>query len=170
MVALAARRPDQAYIAAACAVLGSLLGTLILFAIARKGGEVVLAKHISRRRGARMHAWFQRYGLMTVFIPAISPLPLPMKVPVFCAGALKVRWSYFIGVLLVARGIRYFALAYLGRKYGHRTFEFLLTHTPMLAAIAIGLAVLFGLAVWFIDKYEIPEHAGSRSAKPQARS
>jgi membrane protein YqaA with SNARE-associated domain len=141
LIAIATNDPTQAYLAAALAVVGSLAGSLILFAIARKGGDVLLNKHISGRRGARLHLWFQRYGLVTVFIPAISPLPLPMKIPIFCAGALQVRTVYFVAVVLSARAIRYFALAYLGEHYGHRTFQFLLSHGLLVAAIAIALAL-----------------------------
>ena len=141
LIAIATDDPTQAYLAAALAVAGSLAGSLILFAIARKGGEVLLRKHISGRRGARLHLWFQRYGLATVFIPAISPLPLPMKIPIFCAGALQVRTVYFVAVVVTARAIRYFALAYLGQHYGHRTFQFLLSHGLLVAAIAIALAL-----------------------------
>jgi membrane protein YqaA with SNARE-associated domain len=141
LIAIAANSPREAYLAAAFAVLGSLAGSLILYALARKGGEVFLSKRISGRRAARMHVWFQRYGLITVFIPAISPLPLPMKIPVFCAGALQVRAAYFSAVVLAARAIRYFALAYLAEHYGQRTFQFLLAHGVSVAAIALGLAV-----------------------------
>ena len=157
VVTVAVRRPNEAYFSAMCAVLGSIIGTLILFGIARKGGEVFLQKQISRRRGARLHAWFQRYGLVTVFIPAVSPLPLPTKIPVFCAGALKVRWSFFTAIILAARLVRYFSLAYLGKRYGQRTFDYLFAHAFVVIGIAVGLAALFGLVIWFIDKYEMPE-------------
>ncbi len=136
LIALAMSSPATAYVAAVCALAGSLIGSSILFAIARKGGEVLLARHISGKRGARLHSWFERYGLVTVFIPALSPLPLPMKVPVFCAGALEVRWSYFLGVLGGARFIRYFALAYLSSRYGPTTFAVLRLHWPIVAFTA----------------------------------
>ncbi len=152
MITVATRNPEQAYAGAICAIAGSLAGSVILFVIARKGGEVLLLKHISSRRGARLHAWFQRYGLVTVFIPALSPLPMPMKVPVFCAGALQVRWSYFISVVLSARTIRYFALAYLGGHYGHQTITFLISHVRVVSATVAGLAVLSILILRFIDR------------------
>lgn len=142
LIDVAVHNPQQAYFAALCAVAGSVGGSLILFAIARKGGEVLLTKHISTRRGKRLHAWFERYGLVTVFIPALSPLPMPMKVPVFCAGALEVRWMHFIAVVLAARFIRYFVLAYLGLHYGHQTFRFLASHVMVVTGIAVGLAIL----------------------------
>jgi len=153
LIAFATEKPQQAYIAALWAVLGSLAGSLILFSIARIGGEVLLSKYISSRAGARLHIWFQRYGLVTVFIPAISPLPLPMKIPVFCAGALEVRWSYFIAVVLSARIIRYFTLAYLGRHYGHRTFEYLRGHGFLIAAIALALAASSLAALRLIQRH-----------------
>lgn len=154
VIAIATSDPTQAYLAAAFAIAGSLAGSLILFAIARKGGEVLLTKHISGRRGARLHLWFQRYGLITVFIPAISPLPLPMKIPVFCAGALQVRISYFSAVVLSARVIRYFALAYLAQHYGHRTFQFLLSHGLLVAAIAIALAIAAIVGLRLYQRHE----------------
>jgi membrane protein YqaA with SNARE-associated domain len=156
LITIATRDPADAYTGAICAILGSVAGSLILFAIARKGGEVLLSKHISSRRGARLHAWFERYGLVTVFVPALSPLPMPMKVPVFCAGALQVRWSYFISVVLSARVIRYFALAYLGRHYGHRTAHFLISHLPFVIVAAAGLALLSILILRFVDRGETP--------------
>jgi len=142
LIAIAVDKPSQAYLAAICAIIGSLAGSLILFSVARKGGEVLLQKQIASRQGKRLHSWFERYGLITVFVPALSPLPLPMKIPVFCAGALEVRWSYFISVVVAARAIRYFALAYLGLHYGPQTFQFLKIHAIGVAGFAIALAIL----------------------------
>jgi membrane protein YqaA with SNARE-associated domain len=122
------------------AIVGSLAGSLILFAIARKGGEAFLTKQLSSRTGRRLHGWFEQYGLVTVFVPALSPIPLPMKIPVFCAGALEVHWSYFTGVVVTARTIRYFALAYLGTRYGAQTFLFLRKHILTVGIIALILA------------------------------
>jgi membrane protein YqaA with SNARE-associated domain len=156
LVAIAVSNPDRAYWAAICAIAGSLLGSLILFGIARKGGEVLLARYISSRRGARLHAWFERYGLVTVFIPALSPLPLPMKIPVFCAGALEVRWLFFIGVVLAARTMRYFALAFLGLRYGQMTFVLLRTHIWAVILVALALAVA---ALLVLRLLEGPDHA-----------
>ena len=150
LVAIATNKPGQAYGAAVCAIIGSLAGSLILFSIARKGGEVLLAKHISGRMGARLHTWFQRYGLVTVFVPAISPLPMPMKIPVFCSGALDVRLAYFVFVVLTARVIRYFGLAYLGKRYGSMTAQFLIAHGLFIgsAALATAIAVAVGLRLY----------------------
>jgi membrane protein YqaA with SNARE-associated domain len=116
LIAVSTVSPKQAYLAAILAVCGSLIGSMILYLIARKGGEVLLAGHTSSKRGRKLRHWFEQYGLITVFLPAISPLPLPMKIPVFCAGALRVRIVSFMAAVAVARLIRYFVLANLGQR------------------------------------------------------
>ncbi len=154
LITVAAQDPRQAYLAAGLAVVGSVGGSLILFAIARKGGEVLLAKHIKKGTGARLHIIFQRYGLITVFVPAISPVPLPLKVPVFCAGALNVRVAYFVAVIAAARAIRYFTIAYLGHRYGSKTFQFLFSHWILVAGIAGGLAIAASVGLRLYQRHE----------------
>ena len=146
LIFLAIHRPPQAFFGASLASLGSLIGCSLLFAIARKGGHTLLARYTESRRGKRLRNWFERYGLFTVFVPAVSPIPLPMKIPLFCAGALEVRWSYFLPVMLSARLLRYFALAYLGMSFGPQTIPFLKQHWPavILTVVALGAcSVLF---------------------------
>lgn len=151
LVTIAVVSPSQTYLATSCAIAGSLLGSLILFAIARKGGEVLLEKYISHGRGKKLHDWFERYGLITVFVPAISPLPMPMKIPVFCAGALEVRWSYFIAIVLLSRTIRYIALASLGAHFGTETFAYLKHHALFVIIVITGLAVLSVVLLRILD-------------------
>ena len=62
---------------AALAVAGSLAGSMLLFFLARRGGEAYLKRHTMSARGARFQRWFQHYGLITVFIPAILVLSGP---------------------------------------------------------------------------------------------
>ena len=70
IVLIAVMSRSQAYLAAGTAIAGSLAGSLILFLIARKGGEEYHRRHTSSARGAKFRAWFHEYGLVTVFVPA----------------------------------------------------------------------------------------------------
>jgi membrane protein YqaA with SNARE-associated domain len=156
LIAVATQKPAEAYWAALLAVLGSLAGSLVLFLLARKGGEVLLMRHVSSGTGARMHLWFQRWGLATVFVPAVVPfIPLPMKVPVFCAGALQVRVLYFVTVVAAARTLRYFALAYLGVHYGVETLQFVKSHVWQVVTSALLLAMLLTIAMRLFQKHEV---------------
>ena len=147
----ASQRPEDAYLAAALAVIGSLIGSTILFLLARKGGEMYLDRHTVSARGKRWRRWFQHYGLITVFIPGLIPFPLPLKIAVVCAGALGIPLRAFLVVLAAARIPRYFAIAYLGRKLGEESLTYLTTHKWDLALIALGLFVFAFLLVKLSD-------------------
>jgi membrane protein YqaA with SNARE-associated domain len=147
LVFLASRNPSLAFVYAGLAVAGSFLGCMFLYFLARKGGEAFLDKHTASGRGAMLRGWFQRYGLVTVYIPAISVIPMPMKIPVFCAGALGVRPVVFASVILAARLPRYLALAWLGSKMGEGTLGWIREHTWQIAAALAVLAAIGFLVV-----------------------
>ena len=151
LVYLCANEPHKAYLMAALALAGSLIGCFILFYIARRGGEVYMAKYTSSGRGARFKTWFQHYGLLTIFIPALVPIPMPLKVFVICAGALGISpWAY-LRVLLAARIPRYLALAYLGSQLGTQSWPWLMAHVPHMLAFALLLFVFLYLLVKYVD-------------------
>jgi membrane protein YqaA with SNARE-associated domain len=135
---------------ASLAVAGSLLGSVIFYEITSRGGEKLLARYVGSGRGARFRDWFQHYGLVTVFIAALLPIPvMPFKVFAACAGAMQVGRMRFILVLGVARIPRYFALAYLGSVLGEDSGVWIKGHLWHMGALALALfIVLFGLLRW----------------------
>jgi membrane protein YqaA with SNARE-associated domain len=153
VVLLAVQHPESAYSTAAIAVAGSLIGGLILFLIARRGGEAYFERHARSRRGARMKSWFLEYGLLTVFIPALVPLPiLPYKIFAIAAGAFQVSPLRYMVVLTVARILRYFSLAWFGKRFGDNTLSYLGHHVWYLVAFAVGLFLVLYLLIKFVDR------------------
>lgn len=155
LVGMAIARPHDAALCAAMAVVGSLIGTAAFFDVMQRGGEKVLARYTSSERGAKFRMWFQRYGLVTVFIPALVPLPfLPFKAFAACAGALGVNRWRFLGVLAVGRILRYSALAYLGVKLGTvaNSKAWVKAHTWHMAIFAVGIFLFFYLLMKFLDR------------------
>ncbi len=146
---LAYKNPAAGFLGAAMAVLGSLIGCFFLFGLARKGGERYLDKYTMSGRGATLRSWFIRYGLLTVFIPALLPIPMPLKIFVMSAGALGVHPFTFGLVMLVARSVRYFGLAWLGTQLGDQTVPYLKGHIGTLLLIAAGLFVFLFLLARF---------------------
>jgi membrane protein YqaA with SNARE-associated domain len=145
--------PQSAYPAAGMAVLGSLIGSLFLFIVARKGGEAYLDKYTVTPQGARLKSWFLEYGLLTVFVPAAVPIiPMPLKVFILSAGALGVSPVVFTVVLLVARLIRYYKIAYLALRLGNQTLPYLRHHIWQLLAIAVGGFVSLYILIRFADR------------------
>lgn len=145
-------RPEMAYFSALAAVLGSLLGSWFLFSLARKGGEAYLERHMISPRARRLRDWFQHYGLITVFVPALLPIPLPMKVPVLCAGAFGVSRKTFLGVLALARVPRYVGLAWLGRHLGADAGRWLKANALNIVGFALALVIVLYLLIRWNDR------------------
>lgn len=152
LILLAAQNPDKAVLCAILALAGSVAGSLGLFWLARRGGEAYLARHSVSARAVKLRIWFQHYGLLTVFISAISPIPLPMKLFVISAGALGVRAVPFLLTVFSARTLRYSALAYLGAHLGHDgAGAYLKAHVWHAAGILVALLLIFYAAIKVMD-------------------
>jgi membrane protein YqaA with SNARE-associated domain len=156
LVLLTIFRPREVWMSVALAVCGSLGGSLVFLELTRKGGEKYLARYTSTGRGARFRDWFMRYGLLTVFIPALLPIPvLPLKVFVACAGAMGVSRIRFLLVLLAARIPRYTGLAFLGLELGMESGAWIKAHVWYLLAIAVALFTgLYGL-IRYVDRKRV---------------
>ncbi|MBC7927752.1 MAG: VTT domain-containing protein, partial [Bryobacteraceae bacterium] len=135
------------------AIVGSTAGNLFLFSVARRGGQLLLRKRIASKRAMQFRTWFDRYGLLTVFISALVPLPImPMKIFVLCAGALGSPILRFALVFIAARVPRYLALAYLGRAMGDNALAWLRDHVLHLTAFGAALFLILWLMIRFADK------------------
>lgn len=147
LILMGSKAPESAWFGAGMAVLGSAGGNLVLFLAARRGGRRFAAGGSEQGRGRTFRDWFKRYGLATVFIPAVSPIPLPLKVFVVTAGVLRAPLRSFLGVVLAARFIRYFGEVYLGMKLGQDSFGILQHHAWTIAGASVALLALLFLAM-----------------------
>ena len=135
---------QAAYFAAFMAFIGSLIGNIFLFQAVRQGRRLVTKEEAAPGRFQR---WFQQYGLLTVFLPAVVPiLTLPLKIFVISAGALRTPFHRFVAVITAARVIRYFGLAYLSIQLGADAEGFLRRN----AWTMIGVAIALALALFFV--------------------
>jgi membrane protein YqaA with SNARE-associated domain len=151
LVLVAWKSPSTAYITAAAATVGSLLGNILLFQTSRHGGRRFM-KVPNPDAPQKFRRWFARYGLVTVFIPAMVPIPLPLKVFVISAGLFHTSFRNFLGVIVVARFVRYFGLAYLGKQLGEHAKEFLKQNAWNLVGISIALGLALYALVRFNDR------------------
>jgi membrane protein DedA with SNARE-associated domain len=134
-------------------VLGTAGGSITLFLAVRHGRRLFLKGEPPPGRRQRFERWFDRYGMLTVFIPAVVPvLPLPLKVFVVSAGALKTPFGKFLTVILLARVIRYFGEAYLGILLGADAQTFLVRHIWMILGIVLALAGAAYVLIGIIDR------------------
>ncbi len=151
------------------ATIGSLVGGYAMYALAREGGKEGLEKKLSKRQAERAYKIFNKYGFWSLFVPALLPPPAPYSPFVIAAGALNYsRHKFFISVG-IARGVRYFALGYLGSRYSHQIFGFFHKYYKPVLWTFTGLAVIAGIAAaayfWKQKKEGKPIFSKSRDVK-----
>jgi membrane protein DedA with SNARE-associated domain len=153
LLEVAMKTPNRAYLAAAVAVAGSLVGNVVLFRAARLGGRRFVDAKTPPEEQHRFRRWFRRYGLLTVFIPAVVPfVPLPLKVFVVSAGAMHTPISRFLAVILVARILRYFGEAYLGILLGQDASGFLQRNAWNIVFLLVAVSALVILLIRWHDR------------------
>lgn len=149
LIIIAVQKPSIAWWCGGIAIIGSSIGNVILFSISRRGGQKFVANSAPDGRTVKFRAWFLRYGLLTVFVPALIPIPMPMKVFVITAGVFGTPLIKFLAVIVSARTFRYFGEVWLGVTLGHDSTGFLKAHAWQFVGYAVALfAFLYGLMVW----------------------
>jgi membrane protein YqaA with SNARE-associated domain len=136
-----ARMPFYALMAGA----GSVLGCVLLYFLARKGGEAFFHRKAGERAMAVRH-WVEKNGFVGMLIAALLPPPTPFKIFVFAAGVFEVPLWSFTSAITLARTIRYLGIGYLAIRYGNDALPFLKGH-KLEAAVAIVVFVLLSYLI-----------------------
>jgi membrane protein YqaA with SNARE-associated domain len=144
LIDLSIKYPARMPYYATMATLGSVAGCLLLYYLARKGGEAMFDKHAGTRAD-RIRAWIKRNGFVSILVTALLPPPTPFKVFVIAAGALEMPVGTFVLGLFAARAIRFFGEGFLAIKYGDQAGQFLLTHKLEVAGITVGAVLILYL-------------------------
>jgi len=106
------------WLLAAFAIAGSLVGGYVTWNLGRRGGEAALRRYVPARLLGRVTGWVERHHILSVFLPAVIPPPMPLSPFVLASGALGVSRSRFLAVYGAARTLRYSLIAWLGVVYG----------------------------------------------------
>jgi membrane protein YqaA with SNARE-associated domain len=141
LIELSIQHPARMPLYAAMAALGSLLGCVLLFFLARKGGEAFF----HTKAGGHAHAirhWVERNGFGGVLVAALLPPPTPFKFFVIAAGVLEVPLASFTSAIALARAFRYFGIGYLAVRYGADAMPYLAEHKLQVSVSVIGLVTV----------------------------
>lgn len=149
VVLLVTRHNARLALYAGAATAGSIVGSLVLFTIGRKGGEAVLQKRFSVERSTRARAFIEKYGVLAIIIPSLLPPPMPFKMFVLLAGVARMSVGRFVTAVAIGRGTRYFGEALLALRYGDQTLAFLHEHSRTVALV-LAIALVVGLVVYVV--------------------
>jgi membrane protein YqaA with SNARE-associated domain len=135
---------------ATSATLGSIVGCLLIYYIAKKGGEALLAKRFNSAALEKGRATLQRHGVLAVLVPSLLPPPAPFKIFVLLAGVAEISPTRFTIAIAIGRGGRYFAEALLALWYGDRALAFINQNarTVLIAVLALIAAGVAGYWLW----------------------
>lgn len=148
------------------AAFGSLIGCLILYTIARFGGDAFLRRFFSAKKVNAVERFYARYGVFALIVPALWPPPLPFKIFVATAGALRFPRTKFILTIMLARSARYYTEGILAAIYGRAVLDFIKEHVLLIAALIIlAIAASYGLYRFVNARLESDREPSTASLK-----
>jgi membrane protein YqaA with SNARE-associated domain len=150
-VPMALARPERAYryavIATVASVLGGVLGWFIGFYAFETVAKPVLEFYGKYDTFEAMRGSTSADAILLMLITSgLAHLP-PIKVVTILSGAAEVNIWLFIVSAVLARGARFFALAWLLRTYGEPIRAFIEKRLKLLAALAAAAVLVLYFAV-----------------------
>jgi membrane protein YqaA with SNARE-associated domain len=148
-VANPARMPYYVFMAAS----GSLCGCILIYLLAKKGGEAYFHRH-ARGKAEKIKEWVEHNAFLSAFIPAVLPPPFPFKPFVLAQGVFQVPARTFIAAILLGRALRYGLEGILAVKYGDAALSYMKNHGGafVLGILAAVVILYFVMRVVFRDK------------------
>jgi len=134
---------------AAMATAGSVLGGLLTYRLARKGGKEAFEKRFRGENVQTIYKRFERWGFAAIAVCALLPPPIPLFPVVVTAGATRYSVTKFLTALTLGRTVRYTILAFLAAHYGGQILTVISRHGYVVLFAAVGLVVL-GVVLFFL--------------------
>jgi membrane protein YqaA with SNARE-associated domain len=155
---MALARPQRAYryalVATAASVIGGMLG-YALGALAFEGFiKPTLAFYGELERFEHLKTCTSNETLLLLLTTSgLAHIP-PIKIVTILAGVAGISFPFFVVSCVVARGARFFALAWALRRWGEPIREFVEKRLGLI----VGLVAAILIALYFAAKYLL--HAG----------
>lgn len=151
---MALARPSRAYRYAAVAAIASTLGGIAGYFLGYFAYEA-FAKPILTFYGklesfeALKACTSQDTLVMLLVTSGLAHLP-PIKVVTILAGVAQVSFVFFLLSCIIARGARFFALAWALQRYGEPIKSFIEKRLGLLAGLAAAILIILYLAVKYL--------------------
>ena len=150
------------------ASVGSALGSLVLYEIGRKGGELLLRKRVSKARFENIRDRFEKQEFIALMIPSMLPPPWPFKLFVLSAGVFHMKVRDFVIAIFVGRLIRFLILATLTVRFGPQIVEItkkVFRQHPEIAVAVVIAAILLAYFIFRLLRKPVEELAHEAESK-----
>jgi membrane protein YqaA with SNARE-associated domain len=139
------QRPELFLFIALVAALGSLAGCLVLYRLARTGGDAMMAR-FPREKQEWVKDKVRRNDIVAMVVAMLGPPPFPTKLFILVAGVVRMDWRRFAVAVLAGRFVRFLGEAYLAVRVGDRAADVLREYYSSIGAV-LGLSVVAFLVV-----------------------
>jgi membrane protein YqaA with SNARE-associated domain len=141
MIPMILARPSRAWLVALVALVASVLGGLLGYAIGafafNEIGQPILASLGKAEAMAEFSTRFNDFGFWAVLIAGVTPFPY--KVITIMSGWTGMPIATFVLTSVLARGLRFFIVAGLLWKFGAPVRDFIERRLGLLFTVFIGL-------------------------------
>jgi len=143
--------PNRLLLYALMAATGSALGSVVVYAIGYKMGEVLLAKRMGQARFEKIRASFEKHEFLALMLPSMLPPPTPFKLFVLSAGVAEMSFTRFLSAIFFGRLIRFTLESFLIIRFGPEVVAFIggafRNHFNYVIAVIAAVA-LIGWWIW----------------------
>ena len=134
---------------------GSAAGSILLYGLGYKGGQVLLERRISKRKFDQIRRSYDRHEFLTLMFPSMVPPPFPFKLFALAAAAFEMNFWHFLAAIFAGRFVRFLILGLLVLRFGPGAVAI----TAALAQkhlLALLLAIVAGIGLWFYVRFRRP--------------
>jgi membrane protein YqaA with SNARE-associated domain len=136
-----------AFIATISSALGGILGYAIGLFLFQKLGAAILTAYGLQEKFISFQETFHQWGFLAIMIKAFTPIPF--KLVTITCGAVKFNFWLFLLASTLSRGVRFYILAAVLRRYGETMHTLMEKHIWPITLIFIGVLVVG----FFVVKY-----------------
>ncbi len=140
LVVLVVRHHSQFLLYVLAAATGSAIGVLLLDVVCRKGGEEGLKKMMKPKRLNYLKKKMEEHGSIAIVTASLSPPPFPFTAVIGAASAFQFPRPRLIGLVFVARAVRFSLVGLLAIWLGRRIIR--IADSPAFSWFMAGFIVL----------------------------
>ncbi len=144
-------KPEKAYTYAGICTVASVIGGILGYAIGyylSDLGESLLALMGHAGGLETFRRWYAEWGVWVILIKGATPIPY--KLVTIASGLAAFNFPVFVAASIVTRGIRFFLVAIVLKRYGPAILEVVERRLYLTTTIVVALVVAGFLALRYL--------------------
>lgn len=141
LVPMILARRDQAYLIATVCTVASVAGGVFGYAIGYflydSLGVWLINLYGMHDGAAEFRTWYAEWGAAIILVKGLTPIPF--KLVTIASGLAGFNFGLFVLTAAITRGVRFFAIAFLLKRYGAPIEAFIEERLTLVSWVLLGL-------------------------------